>query len=58
MDASIGRELVQRLVAQLDHLYAIDLCCDADLVPYYEKLGFTGFAGAGLRRPGAISAGR
>ncbi len=49
-----GRELVRRLVAQLGHLYAIDLCCHRDLVPYYEKLGFTGFAGAGIRNPRAI----
>ncbi|GIO28255.1 GNAT family N-acetyltransferase [Ornithinibacillus bavariensis] len=35
----IGNELVSRMLKQLEHLYMIDLCCDDDLVPYYEKLG-------------------
>lgn len=50
----IGRELVTRLVAQLEGMYAIDLCCDPDLVPYYERIGFIGFAGAGLRNGDAL----
>lgn len=47
----IGRSLVQRLVAQLDGMYAIDLCCDPELVPFYERLGFVGLAGACKRSP-------
>jgi ribosomal protein S18 acetylase RimI-like enzyme len=35
----IGKELVTRMLKQLDDIYMIDLCCDDDLVPYYEKLG-------------------
>lgn len=50
----IGAELVRRVVAQLEGMYAIDLCCDTDLFPYYEKLGFTTFGGAGLRFAAAI----
>ncbi|WP_256840480.1 GNAT family N-acetyltransferase [Ornithinimicrobium faecis] len=50
----IGTELVQRMVALLDGMYAIDLCCDPELFPYYEKLGFITFGGAGLRFPAAI----
>ncbi|MFJ7649473.1 GNAT family N-acetyltransferase [Lysinibacillus sp. NPDC097279] len=37
----IGKELVRRMLKELDHLYMIDLCCDDDLVPYYEKFGMT-----------------
>lgn len=35
----IGKELVQRMLQELDDIYMIDLCCDEDLVPYYKKLG-------------------
>lgn len=51
----IGAELVRRIVAELNGMYAIDLCCDANLLPFYEKLGFLGFSGAGLRNPSAIT---
>ncbi|MGZ4290085.1 MAG: GNAT family N-acetyltransferase [Gaiellaceae bacterium] len=47
----IGTELVHRLLAQLDELYMIDLCCDADLEPFYGALGFqTLDRGMGVRR--------
>jgi ribosomal protein S18 acetylase RimI-like enzyme len=35
----IGTELMRRMLDQLNHLYAIDLLCDEDLQPYYERLG-------------------
>ncbi|MEM9954667.1 MAG: GNAT family N-acetyltransferase [Chloroflexota bacterium] len=35
----IGQELVKRMLASLDHLYSVDLMCDNDLIPYYEKFG-------------------
>lgn len=50
----IGAALVNRVVEQLHGLYSIDLCCDTDLFPYYERLGFQTFGGAGLRFPKAI----
>lgn len=37
----IGKELVSRMLKELDHIYMVDLCCDDDLVPYYEKFGMT-----------------
>lgn len=37
----IGKELVNQMLKELDHIYMIDLCCDDDLVPYYEKFGMT-----------------
>ncbi|WP_130866342.1 GNAT family N-acetyltransferase [Acidipropionibacterium timonense] len=47
----IGRDLISRIVAELDGMYSIDVCCDPELVPYYEKLGFLPLSGAGLRFP-------
>ena len=35
----IGSELVRRLFDALGPRYAIDLVCDDDLVPFYERLG-------------------
>ncbi|QFT87717.1 Acetyltransferase (GNAT) family protein [Bacillus sp. THAF10] len=35
----IGKELVRRMLKELEHIYMIDLCCDDELVSYYEKLG-------------------
>ena len=37
----IGRELVRRILARLADRYAIDLVCDEDLAPFYERLGGT-----------------
>lgn len=47
----IATELVRRLLAQLDHLYMVDVCCDADLEPFDRRLGFrTLDRGMGIRR--------
>ena len=35
----IGGELVRRLLAQLEGLYMVDLCCDAELERFYHRLG-------------------
>ena len=45
----IGSELVRRMLARLNDLYAIDLCCDAELQPYYEKLGMKRSLGMSVR---------
>jgi len=45
----IGRELIQRLLARLDHLYMIDVPCDPKVVPFYTALGMTAATGACLR---------
>ncbi|WP_042147774.1 GNAT family N-acetyltransferase [Paucisalibacillus sp. EB02] len=45
----IGKELVKKMLEQLRHLYMIDLCCDDDLVPYYEKFGMKKGTGMILR---------
>ena len=36
----VGTKLVQRMLGKLNHLYAIDLMCDPDAEPFYERLGF------------------
>ncbi len=41
----IGSELVRRMLAQLQHIYMIDLICDADVQPFYERLGLTRYTG-------------
>jgi ribosomal protein S18 acetylase RimI-like enzyme len=47
----IGTELMRRLLAQLDRFYMVDLCCDADLEPFYRSLGFSVLdRGMGIRR--------
>lgn len=37
----IGSLLVRTIVEQLGHLYMIDLRCDAELLGFYESLGFS-----------------
>ena len=52
----IGKQLVEQMLAQLQNIYMIDLCCDEDLVPYYENFGM--FKGnAMLKRNYAMQAG-
>ena len=36
----VGTELVQRLLAQVESLYMVDVVCDPDLIPFYEACGF------------------
>ncbi|MBN3526357.1 GNAT family N-acetyltransferase [Paenibacillus apiarius] len=45
----IGKELVNRMLKELDDIYMIDLCCDDDLVPYYDKFRMTKTNGMILR---------
>jgi ribosomal protein S18 acetylase RimI-like enzyme len=47
----IGTELMRRMLARLDDLYMVDLCCDAELEPFYRRFGLiTLDRGMGLRR--------
>jgi GNAT superfamily N-acetyltransferase len=36
----IATALVERLLGRLANLYMVDVVCDDDLVPFYERLGF------------------
>ena len=35
----IGSQLVRRMLERLEQLYMIDLVCDPEVAPFYEKLG-------------------
>lgn len=35
----IGQELARRMIEKLKGIYMVDLLCDPDLQPFYEKLG-------------------
>ncbi|PAV31688.1 GNAT family N-acetyltransferase [Virgibacillus profundi] len=47
--SGIGKELVDQMLKELNDIYMIDLCCDDDLVPYYEKFGMIKTNGMILR---------
>ncbi|MDX8028897.1 GNAT family N-acetyltransferase [Lentzea sp. BCCO 10_0856] len=50
----IGTELMRRILAEAEHLYSVDLTCDDELRPYYERLGMIAFTGMGVRNRAAI----
>ena len=51
----IGSELMRRLLARLENLYMVDLCCDADLEPFYRRVGLqTWDRGMGIRNRDAL----
>lgn len=45
----VGSELVRRMLDQLSGFYSIDLLCDEDVQPFYERLGMRRATGM-LRR--------
>ena len=45
----IGSELVRRMMAKLERFYMVDLLCDPDMQPFYERLGMRPATGM-LRR--------
>lgn len=46
----IGQGLMERMLAQLRDIQTIELMCDADLVPFYERFGMKPASGMVLRR--------
>jgi ribosomal protein S18 acetylase RimI-like enzyme len=50
----IGTELVRRMLDKLDGFAMIDLTCDAELVPYYERFGMLQVSGMVMRNPAAL----
>lgn len=48
--SGIGSELVRRVLAELGPIYGVDVCCDDDVVPFYDRLGFARVNGMVLRR--------
>ncbi|MDQ0272327.1 GNAT family N-acetyltransferase [Cytobacillus purgationiresistens] len=45
----IGKELLHRMMKELDGIYMIDLMCDAELQSFYEKVGMAKSNGMILR---------
>lgn len=45
----VGTELTRRMVARLESLYMVDLLCDAELQPFYARLGMVPAEGMYLR---------
>ena len=45
----IGQELVRRIREQLHDVYMVDVMCDEDLVPFYEKAGMSRATGMVMR---------
>jgi ribosomal protein S18 acetylase RimI-like enzyme len=52
----IGTELVRRMLERLHDRYMVDLVCDEDLVPFYERLGLTRYGAMVQRRPEVLQA--
>ena len=50
----VGTELVRQMLALLEDRYMVDLCCDQNLAPFYERFGMSRVVGMSLRRPSAI----
>jgi len=50
----VGRELVRRLLVQLERLYMVDVVCDPELVPFYEQFGMTALTGMAKRNRSAL----
>jgi GNAT superfamily N-acetyltransferase len=48
----IGTELVRRLLERLREFYSVDLVCDDDLAPFYERFGLQRIGAMALRRHG------
>jgi len=50
----IGSELVRRMLDLLADTYMVDLCCDEDLVEFYERFEMSRWVGMGIRNRGAL----
>jgi ribosomal protein S18 acetylase RimI-like enzyme len=46
----IGSELIRRLLDELDDFYAVDLMCDPELQPFYDRFGMHRAVGMVIRR--------
>lgn len=46
----IGKELMQRMLSKLSHINCIDLTCDPEMQPFYERFGMLKSEGMVIRR--------
>ncbi|NUT40208.1 MAG: GNAT family N-acetyltransferase [Thermoactinospora sp.] len=51
----IGAELMRRVLEGSERFYSVDLLCDEELRPYYEKLGMLRVPGMTLRHRSALA---
>ena len=51
----IGTELVRRALDLVRDRYAVDVVCDDDLVPFYERFGLQRLTGMALRNPHGLA---
>ena len=51
----VGSELVRRILAALAGFYMVDVVCDPDLIPFYERFGLVPLAGLGRRNRSALT---
>jgi ribosomal protein S18 acetylase RimI-like enzyme len=51
----VGSELVRCLLEELADLYAVDLLCDAELVPFYARFGMRPATAMAIRNYGAAT---
>jgi len=54
-DQGIATTLVERLLARLNGLYMVDVVCDDDVVPFYERFGFVRGVSMMRRNYGAVA---
>ncbi len=45
----VGSELVRRMLEILGHVYSIDVVCDPEVAPFYERLGLKRLVGMSRR---------
>lgn len=50
----VGGELVARILAGTEHLYSVDLLCDAPLQAYYQRFGMAPVPGMTVHHRGAL----
>ena len=50
----IGAELMRRMLVLLAGCYMVDVVCDPELIPFYERFGMVPLAGLGRRNPMAL----
>lgn len=50
----IGSELVRRMQNELAQLYSIDLVCDDDVAPFYDRMGWHRAQAMVQRNPGSL----
>jgi ribosomal protein S18 acetylase RimI-like enzyme len=50
----IGSELMRRMLAKLGRFAMVDVTCDAELEPFYERFGMRRVSGMVIRNPEAL----